>query len=179
MKTKKVGIIGTNSAGKTTMCYDVLAKLKKAGAICDGVLQQDRRLTFQVKRDGINLLDVEPLAQYSLLLQQMKTEADIVLGEGVDIVVSDRSPFDLYAYYVNVLGGDRELGRFIYHCTIPCLMASAQAVISTAPAAPNMWPVAPLVELTATFRAYWPKTVLIAFVSQTSPCGVEVPWALM
>jgi hypothetical protein len=38
--------------------------------------------------------------------------------------------------------------------TTPCLMASAQTVISTAPAAPSMWPVAPLVELTATFFAW-------------------------
>ena len=60
-----------------------------------------------------------------------------------------------------------------------CSMAMAQTAISTAPAAPSMWPVAPLVELTASFLACSPKTVLIACVSQTSPCGVEVPWALM
>ena len=42
---------------------------------------------------------------------------------------------------------------------MPCLMASAHAVISTAPAAPSMWPVAPLVELTAIFFARSPKTV--------------------
>src|ERR1051325_4517512 len=58
-------------------------------------------------------------------------------------------------------------------------MALAQMAISTAPAAPSMWPVAPLVELTASFFAWSPKTVLMAWVSQMSPCGVEVPWALM
>src|SRR3977135_892007 len=58
-------------------------------------------------------------------------------------------------------------------------MALAQTAISTAPAAPNMWPVAPLVELTASLRACSPKTLLMAWVSQMSPAGVEVPWAVM
>ena len=43
-----------------------------------------------------------------------------------------------------------------------------------------MWPVAPLVELTASFaRVELPKTVLMAWVSQMlASCGVEVPCAL-
>ena len=40
-------------------------------------------------------------------------------------------------------------------------------------------PVAPFVEETASLRAWAPKTVLMAWVSQTSPWGVAVPWALM
>ena len=63
--------------------------------------------------------------------------------------------------------------------TMPDSMALAQMAISTEPAAPSMWPVAPLVELTARRRAWSPNTVLIAWVSQMSPCGVAVPWALM
>src|SRR5258705_11691908 len=58
-------------------------------------------------------------------------------------------------------------------------MALAQIASSTAPAAPSMWPVAPLVELTASFFAWSPKTVLMAWVSAMSPCGVLVPCALM
>ena len=50
---------------------------------------------------------------------------------------------------------------------------------STAPAAPSMWPVIDLVELTFTVFAASPKTALIAFVSLRSLAGVDVPCALM
>src|SRR5207248_610648 len=53
-------------------------------------------------------------------------------------------------------------------------MASAHAAISTPPAPPNKWPVIDLVELIETLEACWPKTFLIARVSQTSPMSVEV-----
>jgi hypothetical protein len=112
---KKIGIIGTNSAGKTTMCYQVLAMLKRAGVICDGTLQQDRRLGFQNMIDGINLLDVNPLAQWSILSTQIKAEADLSLGAGLEMLVSDRSPLDLYAYYENCCGGDYALKKIIFH----------------------------------------------------------------
>ena len=59
--------------------------------------------------------------------------------------------------------------------TVSVWIALAQTAISTAPAAPSMWPVAPLVELTTSLRACAPKTVLTACVSATSPWGVEVP----
>ena len=58
-------------------------------------------------------------------------------------------------------------------------IASAHTAVSTAPAAPSRWPVTALVELTASFLACAPNTVLIAWVSHLSPSGVEVPCALM
>src|SRR5690349_9397753 len=63
--------------------------------------------------------------------------------------------------------------------TTPCLMASAQAANSSAPAAPSRWPVIDLVEPKMRFRACGPKTLLTAAVSAASPCGVDVPCALM
>ena len=48
-----------------------------------------------------------------------------------------------------------------------------------APAAPSMWPVIDLVELTAMRRASSPNTALIALVSLRSLAGVDVPCALM
>ena len=50
---------------------------------------------------------------------------------------------------------------------------------STAPAAPSMWPVADLVELTLSAFAASPNTALIALVSLRSLAGVDVPCALM
>ena len=50
---------------------------------------------------------------------------------------------------------------------------------SRPPAAPSRWPVIDLVDDTASFRAWSPKQRLMASVSILSPCGVEVPCALM
>ena len=52
------------------------------------------------------------------------------------------------------------------------------ATASTPPAAPSRWPVIDFVELTASRRAWSPKTVLMARVSVVSLSSVDVPWAL-
>ena len=57
--------------------------------------------------------------------------------------------------------------------------AFRQAMASTAPAAPSMWPVMDLVELMVILRARSsPSAFLIASVSMRSFMGVPVPWAL-
>lgn len=101
---KKIGIIGTASAGKTTMCYDILSKLKHAGIKADGVLQQDCRLNFDR-----SFLDTNPLAQWALILQQMQVEAEMSLRKGIDVLVCDRTPFDLYAYFAETQKGNTKL----------------------------------------------------------------------
>ncbi len=53
------------------------------------------------------------------------------------------------------------------------------AIASTAPAAPNRWPIIDLVLLIGMRAACWPKTVLMACVSERSFSWVDVPWALM
>ena len=58
-------------------------------------------------------------------------------------------------------------------------MASTDTTASIAPAAPSVWPIIDLVELTGRVAARSPNTVLIARVSIGSLAGVAVPWALM
>ena len=60
---------------------------------------------------------------------------------------------------------------------MPSFTASTLAMASTAPAAPSMWPVMDLVELTISFPAWSPNTFFRAAVSPLSFRGVEVPWA--
>ena len=45
-KKKKFAIIGTSSSGKTTLTFEITAKLKRLGVLVDGLFQQDRRLCF-------------------------------------------------------------------------------------------------------------------------------------
>ena len=58
--------------------------------------------------------------------------------------------------------------------------AIAEKTPSRPPAAPSVWPVIDLVELTISpLFAALPKTFLIAALSAGSFIGVEVPWALI
>src|SRR5437879_4402388 len=63
--------------------------------------------------------------------------------------------------------------------TTPVWTTSAHSAASKAPAAPSRWPVIDLVEPKISLRACGPNTVFTAAVSAESPCGVDVPWALM
>jgi hypothetical protein len=105
---KKIGIIGTANAGKTTLCYEILAALKKAHIKCDGVLQQDCRLGFDR-----SLLDTNHLAQWSIICNQIKAEADMGMRTDIDILVCDRSPLDLYVYYAHCFGGLSSLHKTV------------------------------------------------------------------
>ena len=62
---------------------------------------------------------------------------------------------------------------------MPSFTASVEAMASTAPAAPNMWPVMDFVELMTTSYACSPNAFLMASVSLRSLSGVLVPCALM
>jgi nicotinamide riboside kinase len=106
--TNKIGIIGTSSAGKTTLCYEALWRLKYAGVLCDGVLQQDRRFSFDRAQ-----LETDQLAQYSFIANQVKAEADMCLRTNSEILICDRTPLDLYAYYETQYGPNSILFDFV------------------------------------------------------------------
>jgi predicted nucleotidyltransferase len=91
---KKFGFIGTSCAGKTTLALEVMAGLKRKGVHVDGVMQQDRRFSFERAQ-----LEDNVLAQWSFIANQIKAEADMGMRAGVDVLVCDRSPLDFYAYY--------------------------------------------------------------------------------
>src|SRR3989441_7422030 len=63
--------------------------------------------------------------------------------------------------------------------TTPVWTTSAHTAASTAPAAPSMCPVIDLVDPKISLRACAPNTAFTAAVSAASPCGVDVPWALI
>ena len=59
------------------------------------------------------------------------------------------------------------------------LTANIENIASTAPAAPNKWPIEDFVELIETECKLFLKSLATAPNSISSPKGVEVPWALM
>ncbi len=91
------------------MVYDLLHRLKMRGVNADGVLQQDRRFSFARER-----LEDDPIAQWSFIANQIKAEADMMLRPGVDVLVSDRSPLDFYAYYHWQYGENTYLKNMVF-----------------------------------------------------------------
>lgn len=92
-KIPKFAFIGTSSSGKTTATYQTCGLLKEMGIRVDGILQQDRRLPFPP-----SLLETHAEAQYWFITNMMTVENYLVLQQGVDCIVSDRSVVDFFAY---------------------------------------------------------------------------------
>lgn len=105
---KKFAVIGTSCSGKTTLTYSILAHLKQMGIHCDGVLQQDRRFSFD--RDQ---LEKYKEAQYYFICNQIMRETELTLRGHAEVIVSDRSVLDLYAYYVAMYGMNEDLLQFV------------------------------------------------------------------
>lgn len=115
---QKFAIIGTSSAGKTTLTFEIVGKLKRLGVLVDGVVQQDRRIAF----DRVKLeTDVE--AQYWVIFNQLIKECELLLKHGTDVIVSDRSVIDFYAYYETMYGRNETMFNFLkmWATTYDCL----------------------------------------------------------
>lgn len=94
MTKHRFAIIGTSCAGKTTLTHAVIARLKSYGILADGVFSQDRKFSFPI--DSIESEE----AQNWMISNLIAKESDLYLHKDIEILVSDRSPLDLLAYYV-------------------------------------------------------------------------------
>lgn len=90
---KKFAIIGTSCAGKTALTHALVGRLKSYGVLADGVYSQDRKFSFPIEA-----IDSEP-AQNWMIANLIAKEADLGLHTDVEVLISDRSPLDLMAYY--------------------------------------------------------------------------------
>ena len=108
MSVKKFAIIGTSSSGKSTLCYDILARLKLAHVNVDGVLQLDRRFAFDRCK-----LETDIEAQYVFVFNMVVKENEIGLRDGTDVLVSDRSVLDFYAYMEHQYGRIPHVFEFV------------------------------------------------------------------
>jgi nicotinamide riboside kinase len=88
----KIAFIGTHGVGKTTLCYDLAAALKKQGVVVDIVKEVARLSPLPINRQ--TSLD----AQMWILSTQIAEEIRSAVHH--DVVVCDRSVLDNYAYLV-------------------------------------------------------------------------------
>jgi len=92
----KVAFIGTHGVGKTTLCYDLAAHLKRLDFSVDLVKEVARECPLPINQD--TTLE----AQSWILHTQIARE--IAATDGYQAVICDRSVLDNYAYLVHQVG---------------------------------------------------------------------------
>jgi nicotinamide riboside kinase len=101
----KIAFIGTHGVGKTTLCYDVAALLKKRDVNVDIVKEVARQSPLPVNRKT----SLE--SQTWILATQVAEE--IRAGAQHPLVICDRSALDNYAYMALACGRQKPVERFV------------------------------------------------------------------
>jgi GTPase SAR1 family protein len=101
----KIAFIGTHGVGKTTLCFDLAARIKRLDYSVDLVKEVARDCPLPINRD------TTLAAQSWILFTQLARELASV--ERHEVVVCDRSLLDNYAYLVHRMGRRKELEPLI------------------------------------------------------------------
>lgn len=92
----KIAFIGTHGVGKTTLCFDVAARLKRLDLAVDLVKEVARACPLPINRD--TTLEAQAWILHSQIAEEIATTARY------QVVVCDRSVLDNYAYLVHRVG---------------------------------------------------------------------------
>jgi len=92
----KVALIGTHGVGKTTLCFEIAARLKRQDVDVELVREVARRCPLPINRD------TSLASQGWILHTQMAWELEAEAGH--PLVLCDRSVLDNYCYLVHAAG---------------------------------------------------------------------------
>ena len=101
----KIAFVGSHGVGKTTLCFDLAAQLKRRGINVDMVKEVARASPLPVNRK------TSREAQLWILTTQVAEE--IRAASHSDVVVCDRAALDNYAYFFLACGRDLAVERFV------------------------------------------------------------------
>jgi nicotinamide riboside kinase len=101
----KVAFVGTHGVGKTTLCFDLAAQLKRLDLGVDLVKEVARRCPLPINEG------TTPDAQAWILHTQMAEE--IAAAATYEVVICDRSVLDNYAYLVARVGRRPEMDPLV------------------------------------------------------------------
>ncbi len=107
MAVMKIAFVGTHGVGKTTLCYELAASLKKREARVDMVREVARRCPLPINRE--TTID----AQTWILHRQIAEE--IQLANEQDVVICDRSVIDNYAYLTHRVTPPAVIDELVAH----------------------------------------------------------------
>ena len=97
----KIAFMGSHGVGKTTLCFELAARLKRLDLSVDLVKEVARRCPMPINRQTTRD------AQQWILHTQIAEE--IALAASYEIIVCDRAVLDNYAYLVHAAGRQPEL----------------------------------------------------------------------
>jgi len=103
----KISLIGTHGVGKTTLCFDLAARLKRRGIDVDIVREIARGCPLPINQQ--TTLE----AQEWILHSQIAAEIEAAARH--DVVLCDRSVLDNYCYMVHAAGGSDHWERMLDH----------------------------------------------------------------
>lgn len=103
----KIAFIGTHGVGKTTLCFELAAALKRLDLSVDLVKEVARSCPLPINRETTHE------AQNWILHTQVARE--IELQDAYQVIVCDRAVVDNYAYMVHAEGRRPEIEPFIRH----------------------------------------------------------------
>lgn len=101
----KIAFIGSHGVGKTTLCFDVASRIKRLDMGVDLVKEVARTCPLPINRD--TTLE----AQAWILHTQVAEEIAAVSRN--EVVISDRSVLDNYAYLVHQVGRQPEYDELV------------------------------------------------------------------
>ena len=101
----KIAFIGSHGVGKTTLCFDVASRIKRLDMGVDLVKEVARNCPLPINRD--TTLE----AQAWILHTQVAEEIAAVSKN--EVVISDRSVLDNYAYLVHQVGRRAEYDELV------------------------------------------------------------------
>ncbi len=101
----KVAFVGTHGVGKTTLCFDLAAQLKRLDLGVDLVKEVARRCPLPINED------TTPDAQAWILHTQIAEELEAAAA--YEVVICDRSVLDNYAYLVARTGRQADVDPLV------------------------------------------------------------------
>ena len=101
----KIAFVGSHGVGKTTLCFDLAAQLKRLDLGVELVKEVARRCPLPINEQ------TTPDAQAWILHTQMAEELAAVAS--YEVVICDRSVLDNYAYLVRGLGRRPEMDALV------------------------------------------------------------------
>ena len=101
----KVAFVGTHGVGKTTLCFDLAAQLKRLDLGVDIVKEVARRCPLPINED--TTYDAQAWILHTQIAEEIAAAADY------EVVICDRSVLDNYAYLVARVGRRAEFDPLV------------------------------------------------------------------
>jgi predicted ATPase len=101
----KLAFVGTHGVGKTTLCYDLAAQLKRLDLGVELVKEVARRCPLPINED--TTLDAQAWILHTQIAEELEASARY------EAVICDRSVLDNYAYLVHRVGRRADLDALV------------------------------------------------------------------